>query len=70
MRCSQQYTSYFDEKNNPHADIDAADTALLFQHKDKHTWVFLVQKVTEIEEISLNYDEEGHSQKHKDDHVY
>lgn len=43
---------------------------LLFQHKDKHTWVFLVQKVTEVEEISLNYDEEGHSQKHKDDHVY
>lgn len=29
-----------------------------------------MQKVTEIQKISLNYDQEGHGQKHKDYHVY
>lgn len=39
-------------------------------HRRKHTWVFFVQKVAEIQQISLNYDQEGHGQKHKDYHVY
>lgn len=58
----------FDWKNKPRANIDEAVNSLPSQQKQ--TWVFPVQKVTEVEDISLNYDQEGHSQKHKDDRVY
>lgn len=36
----------------------------------RHTWFLLVQEITQVEQVSLNDDEEGHGQKHKDEHVY
>lgn len=43
---------------------------MLTNDRAEHTWVFLMQKVTEVKKISLNYDEEGYSQQHKDDHIH
>lgn len=29
-----------------------------------------MQEVAQVEQVSLNYDEEGHGQKHQDEHVH
>lgn len=36
----------------------------------RHTWTFFVQKVTEFEEVPLNYDQEGHTNQQQDDHIH
>lgn len=43
---------------------------LSIPQEKKRTWVFLVQEVAQVEQVPLDYDQEGHGQKHKDQHVY